>query len=490
MNMKRNFILTIAAAMLSLCVNTSTLKAQETTETPTDTLARAVNRLNDDVSFFKKIKISGFIQAQYQLADSMGAKSFAGGDFPATADQRFKVRRAEFKTMYDNGKVQIVANINISQDGVTIKDAYGKYSEQKLKMFSLTMGIFNRPFGFENTYSSSLLETPERARMIQVLMPGERDCGAMLTFQMPNNSRLHPLKIEGGIFNGTGNAANDFDYYKDFIGNIHWNSVTKNEKIKYGIGVSYYDGGIMQGTTKVFSMKADSNGTNAFVKDDNYFNKGATARRHYMGADGQIAIDFPFGITTLRAEYMMGEQPSYTNGTSVSPSAMATTTSTSYATTTTTTTTSVYDSITHLVTSTSASSSKTTATTTTANADTYIRKFSGGSICVVQNIMKSKHAIVLKYDWYDPNTQVGGDDIGKAVKNTWNGSYSATNTTDLKYTTIGLGYIFKFDEHTKFTLYYDMVSNEKSTNLIDGNKFSYKNDLKDNVLTARVQYKF
>jgi Phosphate-selective porin O and P len=481
--MKRNIFLTITTAVLSLCISTSTLKAQETTEAPIDTLARAVHRLADDISVLKKIKISGFIQAQYQLADSMGAKSFAGGDFPTTADQRFKVRRAEFKTMYDNGKVQVVANINISQDGVSIKDAYGKYSEQKLKMFSLTMGIFNRPFGFENTYSSSMLETPERARIIQTLMPGERDCGAMLTFQMPNGSALHPLKVEAGFFNGTGNAANDFDYYKDFIGNIHWNSVTKNEKIKYGIGVSYYDGGISQGSTKVFTMKADSNGTNAFVKDDNYFNKGAIARRHYLGADGQVTIDFPFGMTTLRAEYMMGEQPSYTNGTTVSPSAMATTTSTSYATTTTTT--SVLDTLTHIITNTS--TSKTVATTTTSNADTYIRKFSGGSVCLVQNIMKSKHAIVLKYDWYDPNTEVSGDAIGKAVKNTWNASYSATNATDLKYKTIGVGYIFKFDEHTKFTLYYDMVSNETSPNLLST---GFHTNLKDNVLTARVQYKF
>ena len=484
--MKRNIILTITAAVLSLCVNSTSLKAQESTEAPIDTVARAINRLNDDISLFKKIKLSGYIQAQYQLADSTGAKSFAGGDFPTTVDQRFKVRRAEFKTMYDNGKVQVVANINVSQDGVTIKDAYGKYSEQRLRMFAITMGIFNRPFGFENPYSSGLLETPERARMIQVLLPGERDCGAMLTFQMPAGTALHPLKLEAGIFNGTGNAANDFDYYKDFIGNIHWNSVSKNEKIKYGIGASYYDGGVRQGTTKVYTMKADSNGTNAFVKDDSYYNTGAIARRHYYGADAQITVDFPFGLTTLRGEFMMGEQPAYTNGTSTSPTSMTTSSSTSYATTTTTT--SVLDTLTHLVTSTS--TSKTVATTTTANADTYIRKFSGGSVCLVQNIMKSKHAIVLKYDWYDPNTQVSGDDIGKATKNTWNGSYSATNTTDLKYTTIGVGYIFKFDEHTKFTLYYDMVSNENSKNLIDSNKFSYKNDLKDNVLTARIQYKF
>jgi Phosphate-selective porin O and P len=441
--MKRNITLTAVAAMLSLCIGINTLKAQETTENPIDTLARAVHRLTDDISVFKRVKISGFIQSQFQWADSMGAKSFAGGDFPATVDKRFKVRRAEFKTTYDYKGVQIVANINVSQDGVTIKDAYGKYSEQRLKMFSLTMGIFNRPFGFENTYSSSMLETPERSRMIQTLLPGERDCGAMLTFQMPNGSKLHPLKIEAGFFNGTGNAANDFDYYKDFIGNIHWNAVTKSEKIKYGIGVSYYDGGVRQGSSTVYTMKADSNGTNAFMAYKDTANFGAIARRQYMGADAQVSFDFPFGITTLRAEYMTGQQPG-TSSTSTSPSAQPA-------------------------------------------GDTYIRKFNGAYFCLVQNIWNTKHAIVVKYDWYDANTDASGDKLGLKVLPFKNTAYKATSTADLKYTTLGLGYIYKLNENVKFTLYYDMVTNEHSINLISG---GYWRDVKDNVLTARIQYKF
>ncbi len=450
MKLKNYYLLTFTFTMLSLCLSTLTVKAQAPEETPIDTLARAVNKMADDISFLKKIKFSGYIQSQFQVADSMGAKSFAGGDFPATVDKRFKVRRAEFKTMYDNGKVQVVANINVSQDGITIKDAYGKWSEQRLKMFSLTAGIFNRPFGFENSYSSGSLESPERARMIQVLLPGERDCGAMLTFQMPNNSALHPLKIEAGVFNGTGNAANDFDYYKDFIGNIHWTSTNKSEKIKYALGVSFYDGGVRQGSDSVYTMKADSNGTNSFILNKSYSNNGAIARRQYMGADAQVSFDFPFGITTLRAEYITGQQPG-TSGTSSSPSALP------------------VDS----------KNSK----------NTYIRKFDGAYFYLVQNIFQSKHAIVLKYDWYDANTEVNGDNIGKTVLATKGNSYKATGTNDLKYTTIGVGYILKVDNNLKFTVYYDMVSNEKSTNLINSG-FWYNRDLKDNVLTIRAQYKF
>ena len=440
MKLKTNLLLTL---MVTVAASVTSLKAQEVQESPLDTLTRSVSKIQDDLANLKKIKISGYIQSQFQWADSAGVKSFAGGDFPVNVDKRFKVRRAEFKIMYDNVRTQIVANINISQDGVTIKDAYGKFSEQRLKMFSLTAGIFNRPFGFENPYSSSLLESPERARVMQIMLPGERDLGAMITFQMPVGSVWHPLKIEGGLFNGTGNSTNDFDYRKDFIGNIHWNSTSKSEKVKYGIGVSYYDGGVRQNTSKVFSMSTDSVGLSAFKMNKDTANFGAIAHRQYMGADAQVSIDFPFGITTLKAEYMQGQQPG-TSSTTTSPSVQPV-------------------------------------------PDTYIRNFTGGYFMLVQNIMQSKHQIVVKYDWYDPNTKAAGDDMGKAVLPFSGTSFSKTNTNDLKYTTLGLGYIYKLDNNVKFTLYYDMVTNEHSKNLVAG---GYWRDLKDNVLTARIQYKF
>jgi hypothetical protein len=443
MNQKRNLILTLTSSAVMTALSVTGLHAQEGTESPTDTLAHAVTKLQDDVAALKKIKISGYVQSQFQWADSAGIKSVAGGDFPANVDKRFKVRRAEFKTMYDNGRTQIVANIDITQNGVVIKDAYGKFSEQRLKMFALTAGIFNRPFGFEVPFSSSLLETPERARVIQTIFPGERDLGAMITFQMPAGSALHPLKVEAGVFNGTGNAANDFDFKKDFIGNIHWNSVSKSEKIKYGIGVSFYDGGIRQGTSKVYSIASDSAGVSSFKADKDTLNYGAIAHRQYIGADAQISVDFPFGITTVKAEYIQGQQPC-TSGSSTSLSAQPTT-------------------------------------------DTYIRQFNGAYFMLVQNIFQTKHQIVVKYDWYDPNTKVSGNDIGKAPLPFSNTSFAKTGTADLKYTTLGLGYIYKWDNNVKITLYYDMVKNEHSQNLISG---GYWRDLKDNVLTLRVQYKF
>jgi hypothetical protein len=42
----------------------------------------------------------------------------------------------------------------------------------------------------------------------------------------------------------------------------------------------------------------------------------------------------------------------------------------------------------------------------------------------------------------------------------------------------------------KFVAYYDMVKNEKVNAAATGSLAPYRNDLKDNVFTLRMQYKF
>ena len=49
-----------------------------------------------------------------------------------------------------------------------------------------------------------LRESPERGRMSQLIFPNERDLGAMLTIQGPKLSNWNWLKLEAGLFNGTG----------------------------------------------------------------------------------------------------------------------------------------------------------------------------------------------------------------------------------------------------------------------------------------------
>jgi hypothetical protein len=441
MKLKNKLLAPAMIFVLGIC--SAPMNAQEALEQPADTIARAVHKLQDELAVLKKIKISGYIQAQYQVADSAGTPSFAGGNFPANVDKRFAVRRGRLKFVYDNTLTQYVFQFQAGETGVFMKEGYVKFTEPWARAVSFQMGIFDVPFGYEAPNSSSAMESPERGRMSQTLLPDENDLGGMITFQMPKTSPLNFLKIEAGMFNGTQAKAVDFDFQKDFIGRISVAKSSKTEKFKYGVGVSYYDGGVRNGRKNIYSMDTDSAGLSSFLANTDTVNYGKIAKRRYMGADAQISFDFPFGITTLKAEYIQGVQPG-TSGTLKSPSAQPTT-------------------------------------------DTYLRNFNGAYFYFIQNIMQTRHQIVVKYDWFDPNTDVAGDDIAKAVLSPSGKSFAKTGVTDLKFTTLGIGYSYKWDNNVKITLYYDMVTNETSQNL--GSK-GYWKDIPDNVFTLRFQYKF
>jgi phosphate-selective porin len=440
--MKMKTLYTTLLGLAFLLLGSGALKAQEPVMAPPpeneDTLSNVIRILQSDVAVLKRVKFSGYVQAQYQQIDSAGAKSVAGGDFPVGVNKRFKVRRGEFKTMYDNGKTQIVANIDITQNGVSIKDCYGKFTEQWLQTFSVTAGIFNRPFGWEVPTSSSAIGSPERSRVNQMLFPGERDLGVMLTVQLPVTSPLRPLKLEAGLFNGNGNTSKeDYDFQKDFISHLTWVKSTKNEKISYGLGVSLYNGGV-QNTNKFVYDNLITLGTDSvkWVVDSTASNKGAISKRQYIGFDGQFSMTSIIGITTVRVEYVTGTQPGTSSDTK-SPNGQ---------------------------------------TAPPAAADTYVRKMDGLTFFFSQNIGSTKNQVIFKYDWYDPNTQVEGLEIGK--------SGSKLTAADIKYTTMGFGWIYNWDNNVKIIAYYDLVKNEKTS--LNG----YKNDLLDNVFTARIQYKF
>ena len=424
----------------AMAVCFSALTAVNAQEQPKeDTLQKTLDNILSDLKVMKRLKVSGYIQAQAQFADSMGIASFAGGNFNANTDKRFSVRRGRIKFVYDNSLSQYVLQFDVTERGMGIKDAYVRFTDPWAKSIHATIGVFDRPFGFEIGYSSSSRESPERGRMSQIIFPRERELGAMLTFQMPKEWKMNFLKIDAGLFNGSGPTAVDFDYQKDFIGRIRIDKVSKSEKFKYGFGVSYYDGGWRQGTSKVYSMDQDSGGTMAFLLDRDTANFGAISKRNYMGADIQFSYDFPFGLTTLRAEYIQGSQPG-SSSSLASPAVQPTT-------------------------------------------DNYDRNFDGAYFYFIQDIFQTKHQLVVKYDWFDPNTDVSGDNIGKSAFPAT--SYMKTGRADFKYTTIGIGWIYRWDSNLKIIAYYDMVTNETSKNVALMGK-----DLSDNVFTLRFQYKF
>ncbi len=134
------------------------------------------------IDLARKLKITGYMQSQYQFSDGIGGGpyqigNFAGGSFPANVGSRFQVRRGRLKVQYENDLTfsQYVLQFDVTQNGLGIKDAYINIKDPWIRSWNMKMGVFDRPFGFEVAYSSNFRETPERSRMSQTLFPGERE---------------------------------------------------------------------------------------------------------------------------------------------------------------------------------------------------------------------------------------------------------------------------------------------------------------------------
>lgn len=167
-----------------------------------DTLRPIVKR-------FENLRITGYIQPQFQVAESQGAPSFAGGNFSTYSKSRFMLRRARVKIDYllpsatKYPKALFSFQIDATERGVIVRDMFVKLFETKHNLFSATAGLFARPFGYEVNLSSAFRETPERGRMSQILMPSERDLGMMVSFEpQEKKHQLSHLKFDIGFLTG------------------------------------------------------------------------------------------------------------------------------------------------------------------------------------------------------------------------------------------------------------------------------------------------
>ena len=402
-----------------------------------DTLRPFYNRFNN-------IRITGYMQPQFQVAQADGAQSFEGGNFAQFSRSRFMLRRARLKVEYllpskiNYPKAQFVFQIDATERGVIVRDMFIRLFETKNNNLSMSAGFFARPFGYEVNLGSSSREAPERGRMSQILMPGERDLGVMFSFEPQNKKhKFYHVKWDAGFFNGQGaSGTTDFDSHKDFISRIFIKPYTFG-KTEISGGLSHLRGGWKNGTKYVYQSGNALNGDKIFVVDSTESNLGKSSPRHYYGADVQFKIHHAWGETEFRAEHWFGTQPGTANSTT---------------------------------------NPGTLPNTNGIPLPTYVRHFNGSYFYFLQNIINAKHQLVIKYDWYDPNAKVNKKDIGK----------SGTNLTaaDIKYSTLGIGYVYYFNQQTKIIFYYDIVKNEL-TNLTGS-----ATDQKDDIFTCRLQFRF
>ena len=288
--------------------NSTTIKEKvEGLENNVDNLSLTVGRLS-------KFKFSGYIQTDLQYGDKEANFKVGTGRFSTeNTSVRFGIRRGRLKLTYSDNMRGVASNavfqLDITEKGVNVKDAYFSFTDPFIKWFSIQAGIFDRPFGNEISYSSSLRESPERSTGCQELFPGERDLGAMLVVAAPNNSILTGLKLETGFFSGNGiatasaggNGTLDFKNKKDWISHLHYKK--SFDIVQFGVGTSFYYGGVIHGNDTVYKMQDKQ-----FIQVEEA-KKGGYSNRIYWGVDAQLLISTKLGMTNLRGEYIMGSQP-------------------------------------------------------------------------------------------------------------------------------------------------------------------------------------
>ncbi|MCX6288058.1 MAG: hypothetical protein NTY96_13180 [Bacteroidetes bacterium] len=501
-----------------------TLQAQMKVENNLDTVKQKVSTLNDkvagveerlataeaDLAKLTKIKLSGYIQAQWINYE-------ASNVYP---NNYFMIRRARIKFTYEpiNGIV-FVLQPDFQPGNITIKDVYVQANDPWLKTFSLFVGKFNRP-DYEVEYSSSNREVPERSRVIRAIYPDERAIGAKLEIAPPTV----PIKVQIAIFNGNdGIAINnpvynygsgkwdknavvgqniDFDNFKDLMARVtyafkfgKWGGLT--------IGTHGYYGQIKANSLDVLNSDYSYSKTLA--------NVGKGVRKNWVGFEAQFYADVLGGLT-LKGEYIFGvnSTPGY-NG------------SASFVTQTSS------------INSTKDTLSLLTLTTKTINnAPAISRNFSGWYVYLIKNIGK-RNQVAVRYDYYNPNTKLSADQIGT---NKWDAkipinidpaqytSFAGTNpviatgiqnktiTTnklvsgvdDIPYGTWTFSYSYYFTDNIKFMVAYEMPMNKKvgivdakgNGNVISSpftvnnvtSTYDYSNQIKQNMLTLRMQVKF
>lgn len=185
--------------------------------------------LQAETDKLRKIKLSGYVQARFEVSEASSDSVRVSGSPAAltVANQsRFFIRRGRIKLTYDSSpRSQGVVYFDGGQDRtvrlleayVTLKDWWTPMQDHQL-----TIGQFNVPFGFEIERSSATRELPERSRAENVLFSGERDRGIKLEDQWTPKLRTVVALLNGGGVNDPDFANTDPTRGKDFVGRARW----------------------------------------------------------------------------------------------------------------------------------------------------------------------------------------------------------------------------------------------------------------------------
>jgi phosphate-selective porin len=374
-------------------------------EGKTNALDERVLLNETDLGKLTKIKISGYIQAQWEMFGEDLEKALG------TSNTAY-VRRARIKFTYEPlDGVKFVLQPDFSTGNLALKDAYAVINIPKLQGWSLWAGQMNRT-NYEVEYSSSQREVMERSRVIRTLYPGEREIGLKLEYL----GIKIPVKFQMMGMNGnfTGLQQKDADSGKDLMTRLVYSLKLPGSGIGIDFGPNVYYGRNLSKTNKYIK---ESDGTlDSLDRVWTYMDK------KWVGGEMQIFADL-LGGTSIKAEYIAG-----LNSTPSTVPANA------------------------------------TRSQMLANPSLY-NNFSGYYLYLIKNIGQ-KNQFVARYDYYDPNTKLSGDEAGSSIY----------------YKTWTLAWQYYMNDNIRISMQYEMPENEINA--------SNPTDRKDNTFTIRVQAKF
>ena len=412
-----------------------------------------------DLQKLTKIKVSGYIQAQYQNFENLNTQP----------SNYFSLRRVRVKFTYEAADgVKFVLTPDFAPGNLSLKDAYLVLNDRWTKSFSLWAGKFNRP-NYEVEYSSSQRELAERSLIIRTLYPGERAIGAKLEFNPMNI----PLHLQFAVLNGADgltiansagvnlntNENKDIDNYKDIMVRATYN-LSLGSFGGLDFGAHGYYGSLKSNAVSTLSSDYTT------IKD---VNVGDAVKRNWVGGEIQLFADVLGGLS-IKGEYIAGKNASigYKHVDAIGTTA---------------------------------------AIPGVAN---FQNNFAGYYIYFIKNLGK-KNQFAFRYDYYDPNTDITGKDVMITNFTPTNAillKSKVSGKSDLATTTFGLALHHYFDDNLRISLNYDIVQNEKvgvdaTTGIgnltedytkADGTKMpkglDYSKVVNNNLLTLRIQAKF
>jgi phosphate-selective porin len=287
----------ISAYLIMMLISQTSLIAQEVpSEERLGEIEGKLNALDEksaihesDLGKLTKIKLSGYIQAQFENYQ---------GDLVKTneAFNTFYIRRARVKFTYEaTDGVKFVLQPDFSTGNLSLKDAYAVASLPKLPWLALWAGQFNR-LNYEVEYSSGQREVLERSRVIRTIYPGEREVGAKLE---ATPTQL-PLKLQLALLNGnfTGKEQKDADTRKDLMARAVYSINIPSAGIGVDVGAHTYYGGLR--AKNVYISGSDN------ILDTTSINNGSYMDKKWFGGEVQIYFDLLGGMA-LKGEYIAGQ---------------------------------------------------------------------------------------------------------------------------------------------------------------------------------------